>query len=125
MVGGSNGGHNTKMMVEDYPAQYDAGFRHARLCHAQSAYTFPRQLAHRCHRPLSKRVRDRATALSRDFKRLVDSDWYRSLPSGVKLVKTAENEVIVRPARCDRRHEVQALATPGLQRPAPGRARKP
>jgi hypothetical protein len=25
MVGGSNGGHNTKMMVEDYPSQYDAG----------------------------------------------------------------------------------------------------
>lgn len=25
MVGGSNGGHNTKMMVEDYPAQYDGG----------------------------------------------------------------------------------------------------
>ena len=25
MVGGSNGGHNTKMMVEDYPQQYDGG----------------------------------------------------------------------------------------------------
>jgi len=25
MVGGSNGGHNTKMMVEDYPSQYDGG----------------------------------------------------------------------------------------------------
>ncbi len=25
MVGGSNGGHNTKMMVEDYPGQYDGG----------------------------------------------------------------------------------------------------
>jgi len=25
MVGGSNGGHNTKMMVEDYPVQYDGG----------------------------------------------------------------------------------------------------
>jgi len=25
MVGGSNGGHNTKMMVEDYPTQYDGG----------------------------------------------------------------------------------------------------
>ena len=25
MVGGSNGGHNTKMMVEDYPEQYDGG----------------------------------------------------------------------------------------------------
>lgn len=25
MVGGSNGGHNTKMMVEDYPAEYDGG----------------------------------------------------------------------------------------------------
>ncbi len=25
MVGGSNGGHNTKMMVEDYPSEYDGG----------------------------------------------------------------------------------------------------
>jgi pimeloyl-ACP methyl ester carboxylesterase len=25
MVGGSNGGHNTKMMVEDYPEEYDGG----------------------------------------------------------------------------------------------------
>jgi hypothetical protein len=25
MVGGSNGGHNTKMMVEDYPQEYDGG----------------------------------------------------------------------------------------------------
>ncbi len=25
MVGGSNGGHNTKMMVEDYPTEYDGG----------------------------------------------------------------------------------------------------
>ena len=25
MVGGSNGGHNTKMMVEDYPGDYDGG----------------------------------------------------------------------------------------------------
>jgi hypothetical protein len=25
MVGGSNGGHNTKMMVEDYPGEYDGG----------------------------------------------------------------------------------------------------
>lgn len=25
MVGGSNGGHNTKMMVEDYPSDYDGG----------------------------------------------------------------------------------------------------
>ncbi len=25
MVGGSNGGHNTKMMVEDYPNEYDGG----------------------------------------------------------------------------------------------------
>ena len=25
MVGGSNGGHNTKMMVEDYPREYDGG----------------------------------------------------------------------------------------------------
>jgi Tannase and feruloyl esterase len=25
MVGGSNGGHNTKMMVEDYPSKYDGG----------------------------------------------------------------------------------------------------
>jgi pimeloyl-ACP methyl ester carboxylesterase len=25
MVGGSNGGHNTKMMVEDYPIEYDGG----------------------------------------------------------------------------------------------------
>ena len=25
MVGGSNGGHNTKMMVEDYPVEYDGG----------------------------------------------------------------------------------------------------
>jgi hypothetical protein len=25
MVGGSNGGHNTKMMVEDYPSHYDGG----------------------------------------------------------------------------------------------------
>lgn len=25
MAGGSNGGHNTKMMVEDYPEQYDGG----------------------------------------------------------------------------------------------------
>jgi hypothetical protein len=25
MVGGSNGGHNTKMMVEDYPKEYDGG----------------------------------------------------------------------------------------------------
>jgi hypothetical protein len=25
MLGGSNGGHNTKMMVEDYPSHYDVG----------------------------------------------------------------------------------------------------